>query len=46
MTKPGVKINPLPVLFLDGSTGNSIVNLEGTAELSEIWKAGRLLGGE
>lgn len=40
MTKPGVKINPLPVLFLAGSTGNSIVNLEGPTELSELWKPG------
>ena len=40
MIKPGVKINPLPVLFLAGSMGNSIVNLEGPAELSEIWKPG------
>lgn len=28
----GKKINPLPVLFLAGSTGNSIVNLEGPGQ--------------
>lgn len=38
--KPGVKINLLPVWFLAGSVGNSVVNLEGNAELSEIWKLG------
>lgn len=32
--KPGVKINLLPVWFLAGSVGNSVVNLEGNAELS------------
>lgn len=32
--KPGVKINPLPVLFLAGSVGNSVVTPEGTAALS------------
>lgn len=31
MTKRGVKINPLLVLFLAGSAGNSFVNLQGTA---------------
>lgn len=36
MSKPGVKINPLPVWFLAGSSGNSVVNHEGPAELSEI----------
>lgn len=29
MTKPGAKINPLPVLILAGSAGNCLVNLEG-----------------
>lgn len=40
MTKPGVKINLLPVWFLAGSVGNSVVNLESNKELSEIWKLG------
>lgn len=38
--KAGVKINLLPVWFLAGSVRNSVVNLEGNAELTGIWKLG------
>jgi hypothetical protein len=36
MAKPGIKINPLPVLFLAGSEGNTFVSLQGPGEMFEI----------
>lgn len=41
MTKRGVKINPLLVLFLAGSAGNSFVNLQGTARCLRFGCLGR-----
>jgi hypothetical protein len=45
MTKHGVKINPLVVLFLAGSKGNSFVNFQGSQEMFEMWMPGALQSG-